>query len=295
MKKPYILLLAGCLLTLYLSCAGNADRQIAYDGNAAPSTDAGAMPASDESVAQEAELANAAEPITTNNLANGTVISPKIIKNAEVNYQVNNYKAARQQIIETVKTFNGRIASENENNNNHTLSNTFVIRIASDRFDTLLTQLLKPAIYIQHKTITSNDITEQYVDIQARLKARKAVEERYTQLLKQAKTIKEIMDVEAQLRLIREDIDAAEGKLRYMDSRVSESTIDLSIYEQLPYTSQPEQGFWSRIMQAFVNGWRSLIEFIISLVSIWSFLLLFGIAALLLRKVWGRKKTKTPN
>lgn len=300
--KSYYIFVIICSMNFFVACMGSGNNSAKQDSYQSIETGAvsATMPAklreeSGEDMSSNATTASNADGSPVSNLPAPLVVSPKIIKNADISYQVSNYKKARQQIIETVKAFNGRVATENESNNSNTLSNAFVIRIDAARFDSLVTQLMQPATYVQHKQITSDDVTEQYVDIQARLKARKAVEERYTAILKQAKTIKEILEVENQLRLIREDIDAAEGKLRYMNSRVSESTITLSIYEQLPYNRAPEQGFFSRIAEAFATGWHGLLEFIIGLVSAWSFIVLLLFGLFILQRLWKHRRLSNSN
>ena len=75
------------------------------------------------------------------------------------------------------------------------------------------------------------DVTEEYTDVVIRLKNKKEAEKRFLEILKQTKTIKEILDVEEHLREIREEIESKEGRLKFLNDQVSYSTINLSIYQ----------------------------------------------------------------
>lgn len=213
----------------------------------------------------------------TGQAESGTKIEPKIIKEADIRYQVADYEKATAEIRQIVAKFKGRIANESESNTGYQVANTFVIRIDAARFDTLVVSLLKPSSYIHQKNISSTDITEEYVDIQARLHTRREVEKRYIDILKQAKSIKDILEVEQQLRMIREEIESAQGKLNYFNSRVGESTINLNVFQELEHQQAPRTGFFSKFFSAFGSGWYALLDFILGLASVWPFILVVGL------------------
>ena len=204
--------------------------------------------------------------------------------------QVEKYAPGLNQVKQIVNRQGGVISAENEYNSPYRLENNMVIRIPAQRFDTLVTELLAIAIYVENKQITSEDVTEQYVDIEARMNAKKQVEARYLDILKKAGKIDEILSVERQLGIIREEIDAAQGKLKYFDSRVQYSTINLNLYQQLDYTApSPDRRFTGRIKEAFLAGWRGLLEFLVGLVNIWPFLLIL-VASLWAIARWRKNK-----
>lgn len=291
-----------CSLLLIIACSNSgssfADKQesaVALENLPPPPAEDASRPESGEAAAQPNNPYATRQVVAAVSTAQVAPISPKIIKTADISYQVDNYRQACIHIANTVANMGGRVATERETRSAHSLNNQFVIRIDPSRFDSLVERLVEPAIYIQHKQINSEDITEQFVDLEARLTTRRAVEERYIAILKQAKTIKEILDVEEQLRQIREDIDAAEGKLRYLKARIGESTINLTIYEELPYQRMPEQSFFGRLAKAFAEGWHGLLEIILGLVSAWSFLLMLALAVWLLRRWWKKRQSAKPN
>ena len=129
-----------------------------------------------------------------------------------------------------------------------------VIRVSSDRFDQLVVDLTSVAARVEHKNIEALDVTEEYLDIQTRLKNKREVESRYRAILKQAKTIEEILKVEEHIRAVREEIESKEGRLKYLNDRIAYSTVNLSIYKYHNEIYRPS--FFSRLADGFRGGWN---------------------------------------
>lgn len=218
-----------------------------------------------------------------------TKVQPKIIKNASVRYQVENAKEARSKMNALVESSKAYITSEDESKSGYSLENNMVIRVPSENFDDLLVNLVEVAIYIDHKRINAKDVTAEYIDIESRLENRKKVEKHFHEILQKAKTVKEILEVENEIRKIREEIDAAEGRLKYLRDQVSFSTINLSYYEKLDYEAAPERSYFTKIGKAFSEGWKGFLEFTIALMYAWPFWIVFGVLAWLIRRWWRRR------
>ncbi len=286
-----LLMVFLCLLMQisFSSCSAGSDKMSNYDtakytttteyqsegGSEPPSTDASA-------VSSSTGTARGDMP---------TPVNPtKIIKNASLRLQVESYAAGLKQVKQIVSQFGGAISAENENNSQYRLENNMSIRVPAQQFDTLVNQLLTIAMYVENKQINTEDVTEQYVDIEARMNAKKQVEARYLDILKKAVKIEEILSVERQLGLIREEIESAQGKLKYFDNRVQFSTINLNLYQQLDYTAPgPNRSLIGRVQEAFLNGWYGLIEFLVGIVYIWPFLLIASALIFLISR-WRKKR-----
>jgi hypothetical protein len=213
----------------------------------------------------------------------------KIIRNADIRFQVEDYKKSTAAIVKSVKDSGGYISNSREDNNNYGLSTTMTIRVNSPQFDGLIDGLLKEAKFVNYKNITAEDITALFVDTEARLKTKKEVEKRYIDILKQAKTIEEILRVEDQLGSIREEIEAKEGQLKLMNDQVSYSTISLQFYESVEAVTQPEDGFFARIKKGIKTGWEMLVGFIVGVFYVWPLLFLAGLGVFLFRR-WRKDK-----
>ena len=221
-------------------------------------------------------------------------IPTKIIKQADVSFQVKNLEESRKAILTQVKRSGGYISSENQTNNNYQIENIMVIRIKSGGFDDLVDELLKQSINTESKKITADDVTEEYVDAVARLKSKKEVEKQYEEILKKAFSIYDILQVEQQLRMIREEIEAYEGKIKYLDDRVDYSTISLHFYEKQDYVAPPsnDSGFFYKMGKAFSGGWHIVLALFIGLTYLWPLVLALLIGLYFLLRFLRRNRNK---
>ncbi len=215
----------------------------------------------------------------------------KIIKNATSRIKVKNVEKATLLAKQIASKYQGYISDERFTNTNHTKENRFTIRIPRDHFDTVLDQICESAEFVEHKNISTIDATEEYIDLNSRLKTKLEVKHRYETILRtNARTVKDILATEDKLKQLQEEIEAAQGRLNYISARVVYSTIQLDMYEVVVPKEEPEHytpGFLDRAQVGLSFGW-SLIEHVaLMLFYIWPFIIL-GILVLVYFK-WIRK------
>ncbi|MVM37120.1 DUF4349 domain-containing protein [Spirosoma sp. HMF3257] len=192
-------------------------------------------------------------------------VNRKIIRNAQVRIRVNDFKASGQTIEKAVQQAGGQISSSNETKTDNGIENALVIRVPAARFDALLALLLKESIFTDTKTITSEDVTRHYVDVEARIRSKKAVEETYLTILKQARTVGDVLKVEEQLGKLREEREVQEAELRQLKDEVALSTINLSYYQQTEVALNPEEPFYAQIWRNFTDGFRLMGDVLVGL------------------------------
>ncbi|MCB0570054.1 MAG: DUF4349 domain-containing protein [Phaeodactylibacter sp.] len=209
----------------------------------------------------------------------------KIIRTANIRMEVRDFKEAQRQIAGLVSRFEGEVISEEVQQYGEMLENRMVLKVRPERFDSMLTALEQLATYVDFRSVNAEDVTRQYIDLETRLSSKRAVVERYRELLKQAKNVQEVLAVEENMRKVVEEIESIEGQLRYLSRQVDYSTINLTYYEK---TDQPliRRSFWSRVGEGFSRGWQLLKDLAIGAISIWPVILL--IAALLWW--WARRR-----
>lgn len=208
----------------------------------------------------------------------------KLIKTGTLRMEVEDYSKTRKNINTLIPKFNAYIGGENENNDGSKIEASITIRVPFNQFDGLMEAMAGEGHYIANKTVTVDDVTAEYVDLAARLKTKLDVEDQYRGILKKAQKIPDILEVENELRVIREEIEAAQGRMKFINDQTQYSTLNLSVYQNLPYEAVPQPGFFGRFAEAFVNGWHGLLGFIVGLTSVWPFLIILTIAAILGRK-----------
>jgi len=200
----------------------------------------------------------------------------KIVKTATINVEIKNYKSFTAAMRENTKKFGGYIAQEEQNQSDHKIENTAVIKVPVDQFDNLVAELTKGDEKIMEKKITSEDVTTDIVDTKSRLEAKKQVRLRYLDLLKQARNMQEILSVQNEVNDIQEDIEAASGRIEYLSHASAYSTINLTYFEVLSTsakdTSEPSYG--TKLWLSFKNGWNWIGDVLVGLISIWPLFLL---------------------
>jgi hypothetical protein len=211
----------------------------------------------------------------------------KIIRTATLRLRVDDYAETRLALDTLVARHNGYIASESETNYDARIENTMTIRVAAHRFQALLDTLLALAEGVEQKEVQAEDVTAQFVDIQARLHAKQVAEARYLDILRQARNVEEILSVENQLRAIREEVESTEGQLRYLRDRIAYSTLTLTFYEGTSGLERP--GFFRELGRALEDGWQGLLALLVAAVTVWPLWLILAALVWLGRRWWRRR------
>ncbi|MEM6772262.1 MAG: DUF4349 domain-containing protein, partial [Bacteroidota bacterium] len=122
------------------------------------------------------------------------------------------------------------------------------------------------------------DVTAEWLDLESRLQTKRDVRDRYIAILRnQAKKVEDILNAEDKIRVITEEIEAKEGRLRYLRDQVSLSTLTLELYETREYRDVgpvTKRSFGSELIAALANGWELVRMLVLGLISIWPLLLL---------------------
>jgi hypothetical protein len=265
MRGKYFLLIAGMIM-VFAGCSNNADNA------------AGNLATISETEKQDYQLTDTVN--STGNAGQPDPGSPgrftvdwdkKIIRTAQLAVEVQDYKKYNESFREIVKKLGGYIANENQQETDYKIENNVVIKIPVAQFEQAVSELINGSDKTITRNITSEDVTTQMVDTRARLEAKKQVRYRYLELLKQAKNMEDILGVQSEINSIQEEIEAAAGRLQYMQNASSYSTIHLSYHTVLNPTAKDkgEPGFASKAWQSFKNGWNWIGEVFIGVIAVW--------------------------
>jgi len=180
----------------------------------------------------------------------------------------------------------GDVLNLTQSGNGDTRSANVTIRVPSSRFGDALQQLKNLEGEIATSGVSAQDVTDQFVDLQARLAAKQAEEQRYLAILGRANTIDEILKVDASLANVRTQIEQLTGQINSIKQRTDFSTISMSIstLSALPGDTAPKawdpaktvgralaalgamlQVFADAVIWLIVFGWLPLLAFAIVL------------------------------
>lgn len=218
-------------------------------------------------------------------------VEQKIIKTAQLEFETKDLDAAHVKIQELVNQLKGYVQDDKSGKNYQQLYRTVTVRLPSQNFQSFIEGISEGVEYFDRKDITRQDVTEEFVDLEARLKAKRELENRYLDLLKKAKNVKEMLEIERELSNIREEIEAKQGRLNYLKNKVSLSSITLYFYKTTSETGVTVS-YGQKMTNAIKGGWDGISVFFLGLLYLWPLFLIFGIAVFILRRYLKKKKAK---
>jgi len=195
----------------------------------------------------------------------------KIIKTANVALELKDYNAYNASIHSKVKTFGAYIAGEQQTENDNQIVNSIIIKVPVDKFEDIMNSFTGADVKVIEKNISTEDVTGEVVDTKARLEAKKQVRGRYLELLKQAKSMKDILEVQSEINTIQEDIESASGRVGYLVHAAAYSTINVKYYQYLNGITarELEPTFLDKIGSAFKTGGEIITNIILFAISVW--------------------------
>lgn len=297
MKSPIILVLA--LLSFSLSCTS---QRMASTETVAQRKD---VPAAETAPAKTFSYAAEEQKVALTQLdkagETAEAADRKIIRNAEITIEVPSTTDAQHQVTSIAETHGGFIvtseAKQRESNDpaQRTLDIKLVVRVPSNQFGRAFDEIKRLAGNTPSENVTSQDVTEDFIDLEARIKTQKALEVQFLEIMRQANKIADALEVQRQIAEVRTDIEKLEGRKRFLENRSSLSTINVNIQTPKPVIAITETGFRQSLREAVSDSITLASDlvlfftrFLIMMVPVALFVLLPS--ALMLRYLWRRTK-----
>lgn len=237
----------------------------------------------DKIVVEETEAVNSIEILlppeaTTAESSNASTVIPidqKIIKNGNLRFETADMNKTAAKIYAALKTTNGYVQLDSETKGYNEITRNIVIRVPNQNFEKLVNEVTQGISYFDEKQITSEDVTEQYIDLEARLKSKKELEARYIDLLRKASKVSDIIEIEQQINVIREEIESKQGQLNYMKNRISMSTLNITFYKPT-VESGITVSYGDKMLNALKGSVNWVPGFFIGLIYIWPIFIIVG-------------------
>ncbi|GMK38904.1 hypothetical protein PCCS19_19580 [Paenibacillus sp. CCS19] len=157
----------------------------------------------------------------------------QVIYTANLQMQVKDFASARNAIDQLIASSGGYLLSFNEEESSNRMSGSFKIKVPAKGFNTFIDAIDKLPDKKLSKSINGEDVTEEYADLSARLKAREVAEARLISFMENAKTSKDLVAFSNELAQVQEDIERIKGRMRFIDQNVEYSTINIDMYQTL--------------------------------------------------------------
>lgn len=166
--------------------------------------------------------------------ANPIPIDRKIIKNAQLDLTVEDTPIALMRITGIASDVGGYVVSSRTFGDGDRTGAQISIAVPVDRFEESLNLVRRVALRINQDITSSSEVTEQYVDLESRLRNLEATSARLREFLNRAQTITETLTVNQQLTNVESEIEQIKGKLNALSARSAFSTITTDLQELLP-------------------------------------------------------------
>jgi Domain of unknown function (DUF4349) len=186
----------------------------------------------------------------------------KIIYEAEISLVVDDVSGTEAQVAKLLQQFGGYVAeSKVDRTQGEQLSGRWQVRVPVEQFNPFLEAVSKLGV-VENRHQTAQDVTEEFVDLEAQIGNKKRLEERILELLKNSEgAIKDVIEVERELARVRGEIEQMEGRLRYLTNRTDLTTVTIDAREVDDYVPPQALSFVERISQAWRGSLLALRVF----------------------------------
>ena len=222
----------------------------------------------------------------------------KIIRNAELGLEAESPEETQRRITGIAESKNGFVVESQQSSSDARLTTRDVvnmtIRIPADQFQATLDEIRQAAGRVITETVKGQDVTEEFIDIEAQMKAKKALEAQFMEIMKRANTVEDALDVQRQLADVRGEIERIEGRLGFLENQSALSTIKIRIQTPAAISSNTT-GFTYRLTESFGDGVDIALNFVLGLVTLvigsLPFALFIGLPGVVVgRWMWRRQK-----
>lgn len=218
----------------------------------------------------------------------GSRVEKKIIRDGNMEVEVKDLNRGKVFVDSILRKFDGYYENELYESNTYRSAYDLKIRVPAIHFDALVHETTANAGKVTSRNIHARDVTAQFYDLKTRLENNESYLLQYRSLLKRARTIEEILEVQEKIRVLEEEMDAKKGRLKLMSDQVNYSTLRLRLYQQVESTGEAQEGFFAQSWRAIQEGGGFFIDVILLLLRLWPFALLIGTSIYLFRK-WRRR------
>lgn len=212
--------------------------------------------------------------------------SRKIIYNADIAIESKNFDEDLESIKSLVKDNGGYYSSSSLHGSKDSSSRyaDLTVRVPADQYSTFV-ESIGGIGSVTYSSESADDITSEYVDIQARIKSLNTKMERLLALEQEAKTVEELLEIEDRINEVQYELESYEGQKKYYDDKVEYCTIDISISEVATYTEIKDDTFANRVEETLQNTFEDFVRLIQGIAIILVYLLPYIIIALIITTI----------
>lgn len=274
MKFTALLILAGSLL-LFAACSSQQNQSRMLRSESAK------LEQSQQLVQKEVAATDAVrrqslgtQPVSLNDAdaANtaSQAFSRKIIRNANLTLEVASPSEVQPKIVSIAEAHQGFVVTSEatqrtvDDKTKSEITVNLIVRVPASQFNQVMEEVRAVGTRKLQEKVTGQDVTEEFMDLEARIKNQKALELQFIEIMKRAGKVDDALSVQRELAEVRTEIEKLEGRRRFLENQASLSTINITL--QPPTQIVIATGFWYSVRMAFSDGLDVAAEIILFLI-----------------------------
>jgi hypothetical protein len=224
--------------------------------------------------------------------ATATDTERMIVRTGDMALVVEDINQAIEDITQMSLAFGGYVVASYIQGQEEEMTGWISFRVPDEKFEAALTQLRALAVRVESEQTSSQDVTEEYIDLEARLTNAKATEQQYLALLDKAVDVEDIINIYSYLSQVRQEIEQLEGQIKYLEQTTSTSLISVSLKPEKTEKPLVHAG-WSalEVLKAAARGIVSFGQWL-GTIAIWLLIFIPIWGTILAIILWRRHKRR---
>ncbi|MFC0270772.1 DUF4349 domain-containing protein [Metabacillus herbersteinensis] len=192
----------------------------------------------------------------------------KVIYNANLSVEVENYQETSNEITQQIQSKGGYIVQSNtfRSSEEGPLEGTLVVRIPQAEFNAFLESVEKGSMKVHERSISGQDVTEEFVDLESRLKSKEVVEKRLITFMEKAEKTEDLLKISEDLSKVQEEIEQIRGRMNFLQNQSNLATVTIHVFENkvnVPQLQKDELNTWEKTKKQFMES----VNFVVSAFS----------------------------
>ena len=196
----------------------------------------------------------------------------KIIQNADLTIELDSPEKMQRSIAVIAERHGGFIVTSESKQNSGGVQAapqttlTVIARVPAAKFNQAVEEIQGLGGTVVHSKLAGQDVTEEFIDLEARIRAKRALESQFLEIMKRAGKISDALEVQKELSNVRGEIEQMEGRRRFLENQAALSTITVTLQTPAPIIAATTGGFWHSVKLAFGDGLDTSAGIVIGLI-----------------------------
>jgi hypothetical protein len=215
-----------------------------------------------------------------------------IVRTGDMELVVESVSEAMDTITQLTAGFGGYVVSSHVYGEEEEMRGWISIRVPDEKFDQVLAELRDLAVRVEEESTNSQDVTEEYIDLESRLKNAEATEQEFLALLDKAEDVEDILEIYESLSRVRQEIEQIKGRMQYLERTSSMSLI--SVYLEPEFKAKPPVPPGWNALEVLKSAARGLVVTgqVLGTIAIWLIIFIPIWGTVLGILLWRRHKRK---